>query len=321
MSEHNRAHSDRIPLHDLLALDFERPEKGSRHAEVRMPVRPEAFGFTANLHGGAIATMVDLACALAAARSSDFDVETQSMVTSDMHIRYLGRPRTDTVVAKAEVVRVGSPLIVVECRVVDDEEHLVAVADFSMMIVTLVLTLIIPLQYAVLVGVGISMILYIARQSNQLSAKRLVRDDGRFRTTDPPDVVPAHDVIIIQPFGSLFFASAPMFEEQLPTVEPTSTGSVVILRLRGKDDLGSTVIEVLKSYATSLLDVGSKLVIITDSDTVVGQLASTGATDLIGEENIVRGTQWLTEALQDTAEDADAWVDDHRSPGSPDTSE
>lgn len=133
----NRTRADAIPLHDLLGLSFDRPEAGSRRAEVRMPVRPAAFGFTANLHGGAIATLVDLACALAAARNTELDVLTQSLVTADMHLRYLGRPRTDTVIARAEVVRVGSPLIVVECRVVDEEEHLIATADFSMMIVTL----------------------------------------------------------------------------------------------------------------------------------------------------------------------------------------
>lgn len=132
-----RKRSDDIPLHTLLGLTWERPAKGSLSAEVRMPVRPEAFGFTANLHGGAIATMVDLACALVAARATDFDPEKESLVTADMHVRYLGRPRTDTVVARAEVVRIGSQLIVIDCKVVDDEDHLVASADFSMMRVPL----------------------------------------------------------------------------------------------------------------------------------------------------------------------------------------
>lgn len=137
-----RAPGDPIPLHELLGLDFERPEIGDRIAEVTMPVRPQAFGFTANLHGGAIATLVDLACALAAARYSGFDPMKESLVTADMHVRYLGRPRADMVVARAEVVKVGSQLIVVECKVIGGEtdegaEHVIAIADFSMMIVPL----------------------------------------------------------------------------------------------------------------------------------------------------------------------------------------
>jgi uncharacterized protein (TIGR00369 family) len=131
-----------IPLHDLLALDFVRPDHGSRTAEVSMPVAPNALGFTGALHGGAIATLVDLACALAAARFSGFDPMRESLVTADMHVRYLGRPRTDQVLARAEVVKAGSQLIVVECKVLggttdDGRDHVIAVADFSMMIVPL----------------------------------------------------------------------------------------------------------------------------------------------------------------------------------------
>jgi len=131
-----------IPLHDMLGITFDPPEAGSRTAEVRMPVQPAAFGFTANLHGGAIATLVDVACALAAARCSGFDPAKESLVTADMHVRYLGRPRSEEVVARSEVVKVGSQLIVVECKVLggtrdDGTDHVVATADFSMMIVPL----------------------------------------------------------------------------------------------------------------------------------------------------------------------------------------
>lgn len=122
-----------IPLHDLLGLEFDPPVPGGRVATVRMAVRPEACGPTGSLHGGAIATMVDLACALAAVGASDFDAETESLITADMHVRYLGRPRTDVVVARAEIVKVGAQLIVVECHVADTDGHVIAAADFSMM--------------------------------------------------------------------------------------------------------------------------------------------------------------------------------------------
>ncbi len=122
-----------IPLHDLLGLEFDPPAPGVPVATVRMAVRPEACGPTGSLHGGAIATMVDLACALAAVGASDFDAETESLITADMHVRYLGRPRTEVVVARAEIVKVGAQLIVVECRVADTDGHVIATADFSMM--------------------------------------------------------------------------------------------------------------------------------------------------------------------------------------------
>jgi len=124
--------SDNIPLHEFLELEYLDAEDGSGIGEVRMPVKPTAFGFTQNLHGGAIATMVDLACALAAVRSTTFDPSVESLVTADMHVRYVGRPRPDHVVARAEVVRSGSQLIVVDCKVSDENGHVGASADFSM---------------------------------------------------------------------------------------------------------------------------------------------------------------------------------------------
>jgi uncharacterized protein (TIGR00369 family) len=100
-----------------------------------MPVREEAFNSTGNLHGGAIATMIDVAAGTAAALGSRFRPGIESIVTADLHIRYLGRPKTDTVLATARVLRAGRQLTVVECTVADDNDNLVAIADFSSMLV------------------------------------------------------------------------------------------------------------------------------------------------------------------------------------------
>ncbi|MBI2704552.1 MAG: PaaI family thioesterase [Actinobacteria bacterium] len=131
------------PLHALLGIDFvERPSEvvavdSDDEVVVQMPVRPEAYGSGGNLHGGALATLIDVAAASAAARTSGFDPGKTSLVTADLHVRYLGRPKGDMVYAKARVVRAGRQLIVVECRVVDPDGRVIAVADFSSMIVPL----------------------------------------------------------------------------------------------------------------------------------------------------------------------------------------
>jgi uncharacterized protein (TIGR00369 family) len=123
------------PLHELLGLEI--VEIGANHAVLSMPVRQQAFNSTGNLHGGAIATLIDVAAGTAAARGSGFEPGRQSLVTADLHVRYLGRPHGDTVFARAELLKAGRQLIVVECRVTDPEDRLIASADFSMMIVPL----------------------------------------------------------------------------------------------------------------------------------------------------------------------------------------
>ncbi|GAA2626095.1 PaaI family thioesterase [Actinomadura fulvescens] len=123
------------PLHELLGLEI--VEIGDDHALLSMPVREQAFNSTGNLHGGAIATLIDVAAGTAAARGSGFEPGKNSLVTADLHVRYLGRPHGDQVYARAEVLKAGRQLVIVECRVTDGEDRIIAAADFSMMLVPL----------------------------------------------------------------------------------------------------------------------------------------------------------------------------------------
>jgi SulP family sulfate permease len=182
--------------------------------------------------------------------------------------------------------------------------------------VTFVLTLVIPLQYAVVAGVGLSIILYVISQSNQTEVKqRTYGDDGSVRETDPPQVVPPDTVLVLQPYGTLFFASAPMFEAALPDVEATSRNSVVILRLRGRSDLGGTFMEVLGRYARSLHSVHSKLVIVSASDRVIDQLIATQVMDVVRKENVYPGDEWVGRTVRRAHHDAINWIEANPQPG------
>ncbi|GAA3921856.1 SulP family inorganic anion transporter [Microbacterium invictum] len=175
----------------------------------------------------------------------------------------------------------------------------------AIMTVTFVLTLLIPLQFAVLAGVGLGIILFVAQQSNRLRVRRVtLTADGRMREDDPPPVVGAGEVVILQPYGSLFFASAPTMEKQLPVVSRASTGSIVIIRLRGTDHLGLALIEVLRRYAHALRDADGALVLVVSEKQVLRQLEVGGMVAELGEENVYHGSEWVGEALRRAYADA-----------------
>lgn len=175
----------------------------------------------------------------------------------------------------------------------------------TIMAVTFGLTLIIPLQFAVLVGVGLGVILYVAEQSNRVRVRAVhLADDGRMRESDPPAVVPPGQVLVLQPYGSLFFASAPVFERQLPDVSRESSGSVVIVRLRGTDEIGLSHVEVLRRFAHQLRDADSTLKVVATEDRVIAHLAAGGLTADIGEDNVYRGSEWVGEGLRRAYADA-----------------
>ena len=183
----------------------------------------------------------------------------------------------------------------------------------AVLAVTFVLTMVIPLQYAVLAGVGLSVLLHVVRQSNQVTVRRRVHDAaGQLVEVDPPAELPAHEVVVLQPYGSLFFAAAPVFEAALPAVGPDSNGSVVILRLRGRTDLGTTFMDALRRYAESLRDAGSRLVIVSANERIVEQLTVTGITDVVGDDGIYPGDERVGAAAARAEKDAAAWVDARR---------
>lgn len=178
------------------------------------------------------------------------------------------------------------------------------------MLVTLILTLIIPLQYAVLVGVGLGLVLFVAQQSNRVRVRQVhLTDDGRMRESDPPDQIPANSIVVLQPYGSLFFASAPNVESQLPHVSQASRGSVVIIRLRGTDQVGLALVDVLRRYYADLDAVGSSLKIVLSEERVLRQAEAGGLAADIGESNLYQGTEWVGDALRRAYDDARHEVD------------
>jgi len=186
----------------------------------------------------------------------------------------------------------------------------------TVLVVTFVLTMVIPLQYAVLVGVGLAVILHVVRQSNQITVKRRQYDsEGHPVESDPPSVLPGGEVVVLQPYGSLFFASASVFEQLLPAVTESSRHSAVLLRLRGRSELGSTVMDILHRYAASLAAVDSKLVIVSTNEKIDQQLTTSGIADVIGLEWIYRGDERVGATLKRAETDAAAWVADQQAEG------
>jgi uncharacterized protein (TIGR00369 family) len=124
-----------VPLHKVLGIEL--VEMGDAFAVFSMPVAEGAFNSTGNLHGGAIATLIDIASGAAAALGSGFKPGQQTLVTADLHVRYLGRPHGDVIYARGDVLRAGRQLTIVETRVTDDSGRIIATADFASMIVPL----------------------------------------------------------------------------------------------------------------------------------------------------------------------------------------
>ncbi len=193
-------------------------------------------------------------------------------------------------------------LILVGARMFKPQELLMVArtgpTQAVVMAVTFALTIVIPMQYAVVIGVGISVILFVVEQSTRIRVSRWRFTEGPLPTEEkPPAVLPAAEVVVLNVSGSLFFASAALFTEQLPAVEPESSHAVVVVRLRGEQNLGSTVIQALLRYKAELDAVEGHLLLTGVGVELITQLEATKAMDELGRENIFAATKLVGESL------------------------
>ena len=154
------------------------------------------------------------------------------------------------------------------------------------MLVTLALTLAVPLQYAVLAGVVLSTIQYVSSSSLDLKVRRLVPvGQGRFAEEEPPERLPDDEVTIIDIYGSVFYAATEALDAKLPEVAGTHR-AVLVLRLRGRGELGSSVIALLRRWAGQLQEGDGALLLAGVGPKMGDQLERTGLAELLGSENI-----------------------------------
>jgi len=174
---------------------------------------------------------------------------------------------------------------------------------------TFVASLLIPLQYAVLVGVAMSLLLFVVQQSNKITVKEWVPTENILPIEqDAPLAVPSNRPIILVTYGSLFFATAPLFEEQLPTVEDETHNTAVIVNLRKSADLGSTFLKVLDRYTADLHAHDSLLMLAGVTPAVVDQFEKTGLVRKIGRENIFVEGKVIGQSVLAAWDNAEKWV-------------
>jgi SulP family sulfate permease len=183
-----------------------------------------------------------------------------------------------------------------------------AVVPMAVMITTFVATLFLDLQVAVAIGVILTFILYVFRSAEAVRIERMVPlDDGGFAESAVPEELSSGEIVVLNPIGNLFFAGVAEFEEHLPDIGEARR-AVVIIRLRDRDEVGSTFIRAIERYAQQLQAQDGKLMLEGLNERVLEQLEETDLLDLIGEENVFLALPRFGVATGQALAAAEAWV-------------
>ena len=158
-------------------------------------------------------------------------------------------------------------------------------ASFLTMLTTFVATLIIPLQQAVMIGVVLAGVLYVYRASTDIRVMRLVYREGGVEEVEAPAELASNSVTILELYGSVFYAGARTLGQRLPSVG-NAEHAIVILRMRGHGEIGSTFLNVMSDYASNLRAHGGQLLLSGVDPAARKRLAASGHLDEIGAENV-----------------------------------
>ena len=79
-----------------------------------------------------------------------------------------------------------------------------------------------------------------------------------------------------------------------------------MIRLRGTDQVGLSLIAVLRRYAHELRAAGSSMKLVISEQRVLEQVELDGLADLLGEGNVYRSTEWIGETVRRAYADARA---------------
>jgi SulP family sulfate permease len=179
------------------------------------------------------------------------------------------------------------------------------------MVTTFLATLTLSVTAAVGIGVCLSLLLQLNQEAMDLRVVELVPTaDGGFREQPAPTRLTSRQSIVLDVYGSLFYAGARTLQARLP--DPAGTESpIVILRLRGRTTFGATFFKVISDYAERLEAVGGRLFISGVDPALMKQASTSGAIATDGPVRVFGATELLGEATHRALEEADAWIVGH----------
>jgi sulfate permease, SulP family len=178
--------------------------------------------------------------------------------------------------------------------------------------VTFLATLLFSIAAAVALGVVASIVLNLFSASSNVQVRMLdQRHDGEIHIVDPPEELPDRKITVLDVYGSLFFGAAHTLGEKLP--DPAGAEHpVVIIRLRGNSEIGSTLIDVLNDYARRLAEAGGRLYLAGMDEQVNERLQRARQLDLDEEVVLFPATGVLGQATRDAESSAQNFLRQYR---------
>ncbi|NQU41862.1 STAS domain-containing protein [bacterium] len=186
-------------------------------------------------------------------------------------------------------------------------------ASRMVLLVTVASTLVMPLQYAIFVGVFLS-IVFLLKVTGTTDLTLLVpREGGKFEEV-PYDQAVDEPIVLVNMEGDLYFAAVENLDTQL-TKSLTPRTRAVILRMKRLRAVGSSAMAILQHFYEILREKDIYLVVCGIEKRLAGVLERSGLRDRVGEQNIFYADNTLFQSTELALARAQGIIDMERSRG------
>lgn len=176
------------------------------------------------------------------------------------------------------------------------------------MAITLGSMLLMPVQYAVLLGAALSAVQYVYSSSKDVRVVELRSlPDGQWLEQAPPEVLPGDAVTVVDIYGSVFYAGVELIDKLLPSVGDAEK-PVLIVRLRSHAEVGSTFVLMLRRYHEQILAAHGRFILAGVSERLMTQLQDTGLLQELGSENALPMKDVVYQSTAAAVELGESWL-------------
>jgi SulP family sulfate permease len=157
--------------------------------------------------------------------------------------------------------------------------------DAAVLVTTFVASLLLPLNVAIFLGVGISIMLYLRNAARPHLVEYEFSPEGELVEADRGTRdIPAISIVHVE--GDLFFGAAELFRTQIQKTSLDPTLKVIILRLKNARHLDATSVVALEEMVQYLRSHDRHVIISGAPKDVYRVLKNAGSVEVIGRGNI-----------------------------------
>jgi sulfate permease, SulP family len=151
---------------------------------------------------------------------------------------------------------------------------------------TFISGLIMPLDAAIYIGVGISIILFLKKVARPEMVEYTFNDEGQLAEMDKAEQRTIPEVSIVHVEGELFFGAADLFRDQMRRICEDPNLKIVVLKMRNAHNMDATAVMALEELMHYMAEKGRYLILSEVRSDLIRVLQNSGLYDIIEARNI-----------------------------------